>query len=340
MECGSNDMAEPPTAQAGIGTVKRVGIVGCGKIAGMEDHPGNPHITTHARAIHGHPGYRLEACCDPDPARAEAFARLWGGRTCSGAEEMLDRGGVDVVVIAASTPAHLPLLNLLLDRDGDETVICEKPLVESRLEWESLKPRLEATSRPWAVNFPRRFDAAHRALRGRLRSGDLGPLLTFHAHVAKGLVHNGSHMVDLILYLLGDIASLEPVSLRPLGHGDLSGTALVTLASGPEGTLTGVDGPDYSLFELDLVYQRGKVEIRRIGHEMSLLRGVPSPVHPGFFDLSARENLATTYHEAFLGIYRSLAEPGFREAGHGPQAIRGMDLLMGLAAMAASSRQT
>lgn len=333
-------MPEETTEPAGNGPEKRVGIVGCGRIAGMEDHPGNPHITTHARAIHAHAGYRLAACCDPDPARAEAFARRWGGQAFTNLGNLLDRGGVDVVVIAASTPAHSPLLNLLFDRDGDETVICEKPLVESRLEWESLKPKLKAAARPWAVNFPRRYDAAHRALRDRLHTGELGPLLSFHAHVAKGLMHNGSHMVDLLLFLLGDIVSLEPVALRPLGHGDLSGTALVTLASGQTGTLTGVDGPDYSLFELDLVYQRGKVEIRQIGHELTLLRGVPSLVHPGFFDLSARESLAPTYHEAFLGIYRSLAEPGFREAGHGAQAIRGMDLLMGLAAAAENARKT
>jgi predicted dehydrogenase len=309
---------------------RRVAIIGCGKIAGAGDSPANPHITTHARAIQAHAGYRLHSCCDPDPQVVRAFSDKWGcARGFTDVRELLREGGDDLYVVASSTPSHASILRALLAEARPLTVICEKPLVEHAQDWRSLAASLARSRHTLLVNYPRRFDAAHQKLRDYLEEGILGGLQTFHAKVAKGLVHNGCHMVDLLLYLLGGIHSLRPVSLRPFGN-DLAGTVLCRLDSGVEGTLVGVESPEYSLFELDLVFTRGKVEIRKIGHDISVFQGVPSPIYPGFSDLEKTVVFPATFHEAFLGIYRGLADPVFEPAGHWVDALRGMDLMMEL----------
>lgn len=315
--------------------VRKVGIIGCGRIAGANDRPDNPHITTHARAIAGNPGYALVSCCDPDPAVAADFAQRWGcARHYSKAEDLIGSGEADVLVIAASTSAHKPILELALDSGHPSLIICEKPLVGSPSDWSGVAPRLAASTTPVILHYQRRFDAAHQALRERIRAGEWGSLLSFHAHVAKGLLHNGCHMIDLIQFLLGDLESLKGAALRPM-PGDLAGTAIARLgpasiAGGVEGTVTGLEAPEYSLFELDLVFARGKVEIRKIGQEIALFVARPSAVYPGFNDLERQGNIPGTLGGAFAGLYAQAADPAFDAAFHRRQAWQGTDLLMGL----------
>lgn len=310
--------------------IRKVGIIGCGRIAGMGDTPGNPHVTTHARAIAGDPAYALVSCCDPDPAVAAEFGRKWScARHYANPEEFFQSGEEDVIVIAASTAAHGSLLKQALRRAEPCVIICEKPLVGSWQEWREISPLLESARNPVIVHYQRRFDAAHQALRERIRAGEWGPLLSFHAHVAKGLLHNGCHMIDLIQFLLGDLESLRGAALRPMS-GDLAGTALARLASGIEGTITCLEEPGFSLFELDLIFERGKAEIRKIGQEMTTFTAVPSKVYPGFHDLEKQGNIPGTLSGAFAGLYAQVAGPGFDAAFHRRQAWKGTDLLMGL----------
>ena len=72
----------------------RVGIVGCGNVAG-----------NHAAAFAGLPGVDLVACCDVDPARAAAFAARHGIAGSVGSVDALLDLGVDVVSVCTPHPS-------------------------------------------------------------------------------------------------------------------------------------------------------------------------------------------------------------------------------------------
>jgi len=92
------------------------GIVGTGTVASQ-----------FAEAIGRVPGARLTAVASREPARAGAFARLYGAAaTAASAAELAALAGVDVVYVA--TPHHRHEADALAAIAAGKAVLCEKPL--------------------------------------------------------------------------------------------------------------------------------------------------------------------------------------------------------------------
>jgi myo-inositol 2-dehydrogenase/D-chiro-inositol 1-dehydrogenase len=149
-----------------------VGVIGVGRIGAF-----------HARTLLGLRGVASIAVADADPARAEEVACELGaeaaGVRAEATPETLFESGVDAVVIAASTPAHAPMLRLAAA--AGVPAFCEKPVA---LDLHALDEVLEDVERAGIlvqVGFQRRFDAGYRAAREAVAAEDLGTLLVVRA---------------------------------------------------------------------------------------------------------------------------------------------------------------
>ena len=92
----------------------RVGFLGAGLIA-----------TFHSKMLRrSGEAFERAGVYDPDPARAEAFARASGSTVCASEEEVLD--GCDAVYICTWTSEHPRLVDAAVERGL--AVFCEKPL--------------------------------------------------------------------------------------------------------------------------------------------------------------------------------------------------------------------
>ena len=97
-------------------TTLSLGLIGCG-------HWGPNHL----RAFMSLPGVRVLWAADPDPARREHVARMYGHvRTAVDHHAVFDDPSVDAVVIATSAASHFDLCKDAI-RAGKH-VLCEKPL--------------------------------------------------------------------------------------------------------------------------------------------------------------------------------------------------------------------
>jgi myo-inositol 2-dehydrogenase/D-chiro-inositol 1-dehydrogenase len=112
---------------------------------------------------------------DPVPGAAEAVAGRTGAEIVPSLEAML-AAGVDGVVLASSTPTHLPLMEKAV-RAG-VPVFCEKPAAQDPRAADGLLELAEATAVPIQVGFPRRFDPAFLAAKADADAGVLGRLTT------------------------------------------------------------------------------------------------------------------------------------------------------------------
>ena len=90
-------------------------------------------------------------------------------------DELL-RSGVDGVVIASSTPTHLPLLRAAVA--AGVPAFCEKPITQDPYAAGDLAEQVESSGVPVQIGFPRRFDPAFQAAKAALDAGDLGWLTT------------------------------------------------------------------------------------------------------------------------------------------------------------------
>lgn len=141
----------------------RVGLLGAGRLGRY-----------HARMLVEDPRVEEVVIGDVDVARAAAVAGEVGGR--AGKVEEVVGGGVDAVVIAASSTVHAELVGACLD--AGLPIFCEKPLAPGLEETVEIVDRVEAEGAVLQLGFQRRFDAGYREAKRLIDDGHLGTLYT------------------------------------------------------------------------------------------------------------------------------------------------------------------
>ena len=141
----------------------RVGIVGVG-VMGQE----------HARTIASNGGLRLTGVADVQQKNARTVAAELGCKYFATAEELIQSGDVDAVVIATPHWQHGALAISALK--AGLHVICEKPLTVTVEEADEVLNAAAQSRGMFAVVHQKRFEPAYIYAKRLLDSGELGPI--------------------------------------------------------------------------------------------------------------------------------------------------------------------
>jgi myo-inositol 2-dehydrogenase/D-chiro-inositol 1-dehydrogenase len=140
----------------------RIGVLGCGRIGRL-----------HAELIAGRvDGLALSAVFDVVDGVAHDTAARFGGRVAETPESLIDGDDVDAVAICSSTDTHIDLL--VAAAAAGKPVFIEKPLSLDLAQVDRGVAAVDAAGISVQVGFNRRFDPSHRAVRDRVRCGDIG----------------------------------------------------------------------------------------------------------------------------------------------------------------------
>jgi myo-inositol 2-dehydrogenase/D-chiro-inositol 1-dehydrogenase len=139
----------------------KIGLLGAGRIGAL-----------HAGVLARDPGVNEIFVGDADPKRAEEVAGEVGGE--AGRIEAVLGSGPDAVVIAASTPAHAPLI--LAAVEAGIPAFCEKPIALGYAETLEVVDTVEASGATLQIGFQRRFDAGYAEARRLVETGALGTI--------------------------------------------------------------------------------------------------------------------------------------------------------------------
>lgn len=280
----------------------KVLIVGCGNIAGGFDAAravGLPPLT-HAGAYLRHGGFEIAACVEPDATRRAAFAARWGVPRAHAELASAAASGehFDVISICSPTPAHHgdALAALAL---RPRLVFCEKPLCSTAALAQDLVQRFQAQDVGLAVNHNRRWDTDVARLAQELASGAWGALRCATGHYNKGVLNNGSHLIDLLHCLVGPLELLHAGSpVHDFWPDDPSVPALLETTGGVPVTLNCSHAADYSLFELQLALEKGMVSMEDGGLRWRTRHAVASEQFAGYCALTAGESREGHYLQA------------------------------------------
>ena len=192
----------------------RWGVAGCGWVARDFVLP----------ALSAAGNCEVVALLDPDPAALRGANEL-----CPEASTNADLGdflatpGLDAVYVATPNHLHAPLVAVAA-RAGKH-VLCEKPMAPTVVEAEAMVAACAEAGVFYGTAFDQRFHAAHRMLRGMIRTGALGTVCSARIHYACWLppdwdadnwradpyragggafVDLAPHGLDLVQYLLHD----------------------------------------------------------------------------------------------------------------------------------------
>ena len=196
-------------------------VIGCGDVS-----------VVHLQAIENLAGVDLVGVCDTDPARAAAAAARYGVPPFAGHRQLLEATRPDVVHVCTPHHQHAPVAIDCLD--AGVGVLVEKPIAHTVAEAD----RLIAAAREHpdvkaGICLQNRYNAATRAARALLDSGELGPVrggsatvlwhrdpAYYRARPWRGrardsgggvLINQAIHTLDLMEWLLGDV-------VRARGH--------------------------------------------------------------------------------------------------------------------------
>ncbi len=178
-----------------------VAVVGCGYWG--------PNLVRNFNAL---ADCQVTAVCDTDPSRLAHMKKLYPNvRTCLSYAEVMDRPGVDAVVIATPTRLHYPIARKALE--SGRHVLVEKPMAGSVPECEELLALAEDKNLILMVGHTFVYAPTVRKIREIVRNGDLGDLQYVSARrLNLGLFQTdinvawdlAPHDISIILYILGE----------------------------------------------------------------------------------------------------------------------------------------
>jgi myo-inositol 2-dehydrogenase / D-chiro-inositol 1-dehydrogenase len=292
-------------------SVLHIGLIGVGRIGVL-----------HARTLAQLPGVGAVTVADAEPGRA---AQVAGELRLNAVDtpQALVESGVDAVVIATSTPGHVPMLSLALAEGLP--AFCEKPVALDLAPLDALLEEVERAGTLVQVGFQRRFDAGYRAAHDAVADGAVGDVLLLRAathdpeppaeeYIAvSGGIFRDLHIHDFdairfvtgreVLEVYADGAVRGAPWFERLGDVDVA-AALLRLDDGTLAVLTGTrqDPLGYDV-RLELFGTRDSIAVGADARTplRSVEPGGPAPAPTGYRDFL--ERFAAAYRaelEAFV----------------------------------------
>jgi len=250
----------------------RIGIVGCGLIGKKRAEA--------ARRL----GHAVALVCDPDPGRAEALAKVSGAAVAADPAK-LAAAPLDLVIVATPHDALAPLAGRMLE--AGKHVLIEKPGGRHARELAPLGEAARAKGRLVRVGFNHRYHPALAKARALAAAGAVGDLLYLRGRYGHGgrpgyekewrfqpeisgggqAIDQGTHLVDLARWFLGDFAHVEGHAGSYFWPGKVEDNAffLLRTAKGQVAQLHASWTEWKNLFSFEVFGRTGKLAVDGLG---------------------------------------------------------------------------
>ena len=278
-------------------------IIGAGNIGAFFDTQNSREILTHAHAYKRHPGFELAGFVDADVKKAKKAAKIWGGLYAKNIYELSKKTKIDVVSVCVPDEKHFGILKEIKKIDILGGII-EKPLTSSARDSKKIVDSDFFNKRKFLVNYTRRFVPEFHSLKEKIDGGKYGKFITANAVYGKGFLHMGSHLVDLIRYLLGEIKNKKIISaIYDFGKKDPTFSLVLTLNGGAKVLVNTLDSKYFTIFELDLYFEKARVRITDAGLKIEEYVLIKDDNFKGYRKVFLEKTTKTSLHK---GLYNTV----------------------------------
>ncbi len=315
----------------------KAAVIGTGRIGMLlESDPMRIKPATHLGMWLEHPDTELAAACDTDPEKLET-ARGYKPdlATFTEPEELLDEIKPQIVSIATWRDSHYDMMKLAMEK-GVPVIICEKPISEKLADAQEVVDEARDRGVHLIINHRRRFDPLLHKLRKEIRDGEFGEILQVSTQYVYGLMTTGTHLIDALRFLLGDLAGeVKWVS----GHAnelqcfapddDPCIDGILGFENGLKASIQSLDMKSFDIFDFRIYGREALVHFHNIGRNIDIYPVIASPEHEGFTELSGEP--ARQLGGEPRNLFRFLADNAIAcLRGNGSSLSTGEDSLMAL----------
>ncbi len=261
----------------------RAAVIGCGFIGcGQPLSSADVGVFSHADAYLASNSTSLVALCDSSQARLDQLStRFSDVATCTSIDECLETHQPEIVSIATPDETHFEMAMKVCAFPGVRGVLLEKPIALTSFEGHQVVAIAKANNVRLAVNYSRRYTKRFQFIAEQIKAGVLGDIQAVLGLYTKGILHNGSHWIDLLdmfgFQVKRVVAHVSVVDekLGPTPH------VTFQLAHGTA-SLAGCDERNFTVFEMDIVGTLGRVRITDGGFSVDWSLAKPSERFTGY----------------------------------------------------------
>jgi predicted dehydrogenase len=294
-------------------------IVGGGNIAGGYDLRGAKNeVWTHAKAYQLTSGIELVGVIDADARVARAFAATWNiPFSGTDLERALRKTQPDIVSICSPTSTHVPLIKTLCQA-GVGAILCEKPIAYELRAAEQAVALCTKKGVLLGINYQRNWDRQSNRLKEAISTGQYGGIELIRVLYSKGLVHNGSHFVSLLNRWFGDLEVQRLLAIHLCDRNDVRADFTATCPLAKRIIFQNIPERTYNLNELEVLFERGRLELKNGGLEVFWTDRHHDPLLPNDVTLADKSRrLPVSLPRAMLEVIRNFTN-----------AIRGKEKLL------------
>jgi len=286
--------------------VYRAALIGCGQIGACFDWPDSKNIITHAKAYFRHPRTRLVGVMDIEADAAKMAGEKWRCNSYNDIDTLFDEEQPEIISICAPDEYHYEYLMDVI-RFRPKAAIAEKPLTKEVESSRRIIAEYAKAELPLFVNYSRRYDETVQEVKGMIDKGEFGRILHVSIKYTKGILHNGSHAVDIANYLFGDILSVETLSgICNHNESDPTLSAYLSYEKCRDVFLMACDAQSYSVFELDILGQKKRIYFDEFGWKYTEYVVEDSSLYHGYRELCRGEHRNTGLGTAMMNLIKNV----------------------------------
>ncbi len=296
----------------------KVGIIGTGRIGFLlEKDPLRKKPCTHAGGILKNKKLKITAACDIDIKRLSYFGNIYKvNHLYTDYKTMLKKESLDVVVISTWTDTHRPI-TLYAARKGVKIIICEKPMSFNHKDCKMMVNTCRKHNTRLIINHERRWEPLYKKVKEMINKKSIGKVKTVIANVLtnvspdkksfkinkSSLLHDGTHLIDIALYLFGNplsITGFVPAYRKDTVYGVIEFKKKIFLFIEAGGDR------EYFNFELDIQGTEGRIKVGNAYKEF--WRKKSSSRYVGFYELEKQTFPSISDKNPFTAMYNEVVK--------------------------------
>jgi len=249
-----------------------VAVIGLGRIGNLYDQDEDLKFTkTHVGAYLKNSYVNLAGVSDVSQGKIELFKKMRGDfPVYCDYRKLLRNNRVDFLSICTHEELHIEIIEEAI-KAGVKGIFCEKPLCLSLEEAYKIRDIISDNGVYFSINISRRWDNAFNKLKDYISIGTLGYIQGVNGTYAKGIYNTGSHLLDMLNMLLGDIKEIR-ASKNRIAFEEGPTPDLQVIFNEFTAFISGLDINNYQNFDIRIYGSTGAVEIINGGSQIKLYK--------------------------------------------------------------------
>jgi len=166
-------------------------------------------VLTHCKAFSHSDYFKLEAGVDTCEARRQLFEDTYALPVYSDLGAALHSSNAGIVVVSSVTTSHLEIVERLAAQEHVHTILCEKPMGKNVRDAMEITNLCVQSKKNLYVNYFRNCARGTVELRKHIERIGRNSIKKGVVWYSKGLRHSASHLIALLISLLGEISDWQ-----------------------------------------------------------------------------------------------------------------------------------